>query len=356
MSFTTVTRLTSAMVAGGLLVELDPRRTAGRVGAGRPETPLDFAPGGRLLVGVHIRRDATTASVFDLGGARLSSTRVAHEPGSTAAEVVRRAVRAVAELIEGAGAGRVLGVGVSTGGRVDHDRRTVVESPLLGWDNVDLGAPFDALGLPVHVDTSVRCLALMDLWGRGGGSGDTSLTILVAGVVGAALIVDRRLLRGPGATGGEVEHFPVAGGPGERCRCGRIDCLGQVVSNRGLHARAAAAGVAPPDVAWNDLVAADSPAVAAMRQDRARWLGESTGALIELLNPATTTITGFLGDRADVDETLRVARERCRDLLGGPERSIVYRPIDQDVWDRASASLVLDDFLRRPTGYEPALR
>ncbi|WP_166658071.1 ROK family protein [Actinokineospora alba] len=359
LSFTTVTRMCASLIEIGVLAELEPRPSerTGPGRAGRPEIPLDFAAGGRLLVGVHIRPWSTTCTVFDLTAAELSHAEYVHPAGASPGELLAAGVAMTADVLSTVDISRTLGIGVSIGGLVDHDRRVSVESPMLGWREVDLGAAFDPLGLAVHVDSSVRCLALDQLWRRGSQVGDTSLTLFVSEIVGAAIIVDRRLRRGPGASAGNILHFPVHDGPGTVCSCGRRNCLSAVVSNPALYDQALAVGAAPPDTQWHTPVYKyqDNPVMAALRRRRAGWLGEAAGTLIELLNPDTTVIAGHLGTQDDIDHMFAVARSRCSTTLGARPTSVLHREAGADVWDRASVSLVLDDYLRHPARYEPAL-
>ncbi|MFG2675258.1 ROK family protein [Streptomyces sp. NPDC048445] len=359
ISFTTVTRLCTGLIESGVLAELDPRTSpvAGRRRAGRPETPLEFAQGGRLIASVHIRADSTTCAVVDLTGTEVTRGEFVHGEETDPHRLVARGAAMTRDVLSGLSAERVLGIGVAIGGVVDNQLRTVRDFPLRDWPELDLGAAWDPLGFPVLVDSSVRSLALMELWDREREIGDSSLTVMVAGVVDSAVIVDRRLRRGPGASAGNIRHFPVAGGPGEICSCGRRDCLSTLVSNRALHARAVRVGALPADVPWNAPVEGytDSPRMARLRRERAEWLGESLGALVEVINPDTTVIAGYLGTEDDVAHVLATAQRRCMATLGRDGGDIQYRPLPPSTWDRASASLVLDDFLRHPTRYESGL-
>lgn len=360
MSSTSITRLTALLVGAGVLVEHDPTHDPQKPGrAGRRETPLDFAPGGRLAVGVHLRGRATTCAVVDLTGAVLTSAEVAHEdltPEAVLAEAVALAGGLLAELP----AGRVLGIGVSLGGVVDRRRRLSLDFPVLGWHDVPIGPAFDSLGLPVHVESSVRALALAQLWRPTSRSDETALTVLVAGVVGAALVVDGQLLRGPGGAAANVRHLPVREGPGERCDCGRLDCLGHALGNRTLRARAVTAGLAPAGVLWSDDCEPvegpfDRVGLGRLRAERARWLGEAVGNLVEILDPDRVVVTGSVGSASDVRLCLEVARARCAGTMAGQHGGLSYTPVTPQDSVGAAATLVVDDYLRRPLNHEPAL-
>ncbi|ROR46390.1 ROK family protein [Kitasatospora cineracea] len=361
LSFTTVTRLAGNLVAAGILAELPPPARTGQAGraAGRPEIPLGFADRGRFVVGAHIHARRVTATVFDLAGAEAGSFEV----NCTSAQpetVVAAAVAATGLALGSVPAGQVLGIGLATGGTVDAETGRVVDSPQLGWRDVDLGTPFARFGVPVLIDNSVRCFALAPLWDAAAPAADSTLTVFVANVVGAALVVNRTLHRGPGASAGEIAHLPVPDGPGTPCPCGRTDCLGVVATNRALHARAVEAGLLAADTPWAEVLRDDLDGVPGeglrmLRQERARVLGEAVGFLQEFYNPELTVVAGYLGTPGDVDLCLAAVRARTARTSAGTRCRVEHRDAVGTSWDRASAALVLDDFLRRPTAYEAAL-
>ncbi|WP_344748429.1 ROK family protein [Kribbella aluminosa] len=352
------------MTESGLLTDEEPldNGTVARAGAGRPERPLTFSAGTRAVLGVHVRENATTVTAYDLRQRPLATARAAHR-GRSASAVLRGAARLTQHLIDVrlgrlAPSPQVLGVGLSVGGTVDFERGTLIESPQLGWHDVDLAGPFADFDVPVLIDSSVRALAVRQLWDADDPVGKTTVTIFVAGVVAAALIVDRRLLRGPGASAGDIRHLPVRDGLGLRCWCGRTDCLGVTASNRALYDHAVARGLLDPSVRWQSRVGegyVDTPALAALRRRRAGWLGEAIATTIELVDPDTTVIFGYLGTDDDVRNCLSIIDARCAATLDGRQGRVLHRDSPASIWDAASAALVLDDFLCRPTRYDRSL-
>lgn len=365
LSPVTVSRLTAMMVDSGLLAEVDPASLAAvgtRRAVGRPERPLGFRPAGRILLGTHIHGELTTVTAYDLSGDVLHSAEEWHGD-RTPGGIVQTAADLTAGVIKQVGVdhpdGVVVGVGVSVGGVVDVETGRVVESPHLGWHDVDLGSPFESLRVPVLIDSSVRAAAVRQLWDPTDPVGDNTLTVMVAGEVGSAIVIDRALHRGPGSLAGEIAHLPVRSGPGTPCPCGQIDCLGVVVTNVALHEQSIAAGLMDPSVEWRAMVGqgyTDTPELAALRRRRGTWLGEAVATLIELLNPDSTTILGYIGTPEDVEHCLDVIRERAAGTLQGRPQAVRHQLLMQsEMWDRVSAALVIDDLLHRPTRYEPSL-
>ncbi|MFJ8927353.1 ROK family protein [Streptomyces sp. NPDC102364] len=348
ISLTTMTRLTAALLEAGVLEELPTRTIAGR-GKGRPEIPLGIAPRGRLAVGVQIRGDRVTAAAYGLSGLRCAAAETPHH-GSSPEQAVASAIGLAKELIDKVGPERVAGVGVSTGGVVDFESGTLLSSPQLGWSDVPLREPLaQALGLRVVMDTSVRSLAVSRLWSDPTAP-DSMLVVFVAGIVTSALVLDRQLHRGRSATAGTVAHTPVADGPGQPCSCGAVDCLEVLASDRAVQRVAVREGWLPADSSWDDIYAGESQAardgLARLRRDRAELLGRSVGRIADFLDPQETIVAGRLGTAAEA--------RLCLDAVGA-NRPVRHWPVTDEDWDRGAASLLIDDYLTRPTCYEATL-
>ncbi|MBP2356090.1 hypothetical protein JOF29_007200 [Kribbella aluminosa] len=117
-------------------------------------------------------------------------------------------------------------------------------------------------------------------------------------------------------------------------------------------------GLLDPSVRWQSRVGegyVDTPALAALRRRRAGWLGEAIATTIELVDPDTTVIFGYLGTDDDVRNCLSIIDARCAATLDGRQGRVLHRDSPASIWDAASAALVLDDFLCRPTRYDRSL-
>lgn len=355
ISFTTITRLVSALLEAGVIEEL-PVRQNGRSMSGRPQIPLGIPSPGRIVIGTHIHAHSTTATAFTLAGAPIASMIVEHSV-TDSTQVLAASVTLTDELVSEMGRDNVVGIGVSTGGVVDFESGAVLSSPQLGWTDVALRTPFEeAIALPVVADSSVRALAMSQL--QRSRDGETSvLVVFTAGWVSAALIVDHQLHRGPGASAGTIAHLPVPGGPGTPCPCGSVDCLGVVVTDEAVLQQAISLNALPEGSQWADLYRAQAAnaQVDELIRRRAEQLGRAVAHLVEVMNPDLTIVAGPIGAPEDIDLCLGTATAACTRSLGNIPRMIRHWRVVANEWDRASAALVLDDYLRRPTHYEAAL-
>ncbi|XP_022091734.1 bifunctional UDP-N-acetylglucosamine 2-epimerase/N-acetylmannosamine kinase-like isoform X1 [Acanthaster planci] len=122
---------------------------------------------------------------------------------------------------------RVLGVGISTGGRVDPGGGVVKHSTkaLEGWSEIDLRTPISSmLHLPVWVDNDGNCAALgVRAFGCGKGVEDF-VTIATGTGIGGGIVLGGKLIHGTEFCAAELGHTKVSlGGP--TCQCGGTGCV-----------------------------------------------------------------------------------------------------------------------------------
>lgn len=356
ISSTTVTRLTAGLVRAGVLVEHPLVERTDPVRAGRPERPLGLASGTRFVAGVHIRPHQVSCSAFDLTGQQVFS-RASVPDGTSPDQVVPHVADAVLAVGAALGADALLGVAVSTGGEVDPERGVVVHSPQLGWREVDVRERLGDLGVRVLIDNSVRCLAIGQTWDGRTPTGASVLTAYLDNAVGSALVVDGRLHRGHRALAGGLDHQLVRPGWGVRCECGDLDCLAATVTNPALQREAVRRGLVSESARWlpGGRTADEGPTLVALRAERARMFGDAVGRLAGVVAPDLVVIAGLLGSDEDVAHCLNAVRSAAAFRRIDPDGQVIFRATTAGSWDRLTATVVLDDFVRHATGYLPSL-
>lgn len=227
----TVSDVVSDLLEAGLILELGVRPGTHM---GKPATLIGVNVAGGYAVCLDLSDDTVLrGALVDLAGTRVKTTQVDLD-GAVGQAAVDKTVALARRLVE-TSPGRVLGIGVGTPGVVDLDG-VVRRAPNLGWTNVHLRAEIEeALGHPTYVANDADTAALAeDTFGEG--SGDGLLLVEIGHGVGAGILVDGALLRGPDGTAGEIGHVNVlADGP--ECSCGRRGCLEALVSAPRLRAR-----------------------------------------------------------------------------------------------------------------------
>ncbi|XP_030050216.1 bifunctional UDP-N-acetylglucosamine 2-epimerase/N-acetylmannosamine kinase isoform X2 [Microcaecilia unicolor] len=135
---------------------------------------------------------------------------------------------------------RILGVGISTGGRVNPHEGIVLHATKLiqEWSCVNLRAPLsDALHLPVWVDNDGNCAALAERkYGKGKGVEDF-VTVITGTGIGGGIIHHHELIHGSSFCAAELGHIVVSL-DGPECMCGSRGCLEAYASGMALQREA----------------------------------------------------------------------------------------------------------------------
>jgi predicted NBD/HSP70 family sugar kinase len=286
-----VSTLVDELIRSGLLDELGPERP-GRVG--RPGSALAVSRSGPAGIGAEVGVDHLAVCAVDLRGeVRARAVRQSGNRGRAPEPVLRELlalVRQVSDEARLAGL-RPAGLAVAVPGLVARDTRTVVRAPNLDWHDVDLGTLLPD-GLPLTVDNEANFGALAELW-LGDEVPQDFLHVSAEIGIGAALVVDGRLLRGTRGFAGELGHVPVRP-DGPECPCGGRGCLEQYA---GEEAVLRAAGVEP----GADRVGLLTERAAQGDEDVRRALNSAGSALgialtgaVNLLDPRSVVLGGAL--------------------------------------------------------------
>ena len=216
-----VSKITARLRQDGLAAEAGRRASTG----GKPRTVLRLVPEAGHAVGVHLDRDETRAVLVDLDGTVVARRGAPLDLGA-GADAVLAGVAGVVEPLraEAAGGRRApLGVGVALPGPLDH-RRGVLHrvTGFPEWDGFPLRAALaERLGVPVVVDKDTNAAALRLAVGGVGGS----FAYLHLGTgLGAGLVIEGSVHRGPRTGAGEFGH-QVLQLDGPPCGCGNRGCV-----------------------------------------------------------------------------------------------------------------------------------
>lgn len=233
---TGLTRVTASDVIAELinlkLVDEVGQRSGSRVG--KPATLITVNYNARSIVCLELSNEDTfRGALLNLKGEILerAEIRVENATGKNAvAKVVELAEKLIAQS-----AYPVIGIGVGTPGVVDpYGNVEIVAS--FGWENFNLAQELTArTNLPAYVANDSDTAALAECTF---GSGDVSglLLIQIDGGIGAGILCDEFLLRGPRGTSGEIGHVPLHG-TDALCTCGKRGCLESAVSAPAIRQR-----------------------------------------------------------------------------------------------------------------------
>lgn len=226
LSRPTVAKLVDELVAEGLIrgVGLGHSTSSGGKRPGLVELNADAAAVLAVAVGV----ETVEVGVTDLSGKILLRRQVPTGAAAGPAAVVERTCALAREVLgehTRSGGVPVLGAGVGAPGIVHPATGVVAFSPNLpGWREVPLGQSLSrATGLHVTVDNECRTQTLGEVW-FGNGENVANLVGLETGVgIGAGVVLDGQIYRGPDDAAGEIGHTTVD--PlGAQCHCGNMGC------------------------------------------------------------------------------------------------------------------------------------
>ncbi|WJV51097.1 ROK family transcriptional regulator [Streptomyces flavofungini] len=286
-----VSTLVDELIRAGLLEELGPERP-GRVG--RPGSALAVSAQGPAGIGADVGVDHLAVCAVDLrGDVRARAVRRVDNRGRAPQPVLADLASLVREVIRTAEQEglRPAGLAVAVPGLVARDTRTVVRAPNLDWHDTDIGALLPT-ELPLSVDNEANFGALAELW-LGATAPADFLHVSAEIGIGAALVVEGRLLRGSRGFAGELGHVPVWP-EGPTCACGGRGCLEQYAGEEALlRAAGLASGADRMEALAERAHTGDMKARAALR-DAGAALGIALTGAVNLLDPRAVVLGGAL--------------------------------------------------------------
>lgn len=313
----------------------------GRVG--RPSTVLSLSDSGPAGLGLEVGVEHVGACVVDLGHdvrirIRVPAPNRGRDPRAALGRLAEVAARAL-EDAEALGLEPV-GVAVAVPGLVGHAKPVdrvpalrrpagsvrsgsarfdsspldpvqsepapadmVVHAPNLGWHDVRLAEelrnliPAALRTLPIEVENEANLGALAEL--RRGEVGRDFVHVSAEAGIGAALVVDGRLLRGRRGFAGELGHMPVYP-DGLACPCGSHGCLEQYAGEEAVLRNCGLQDAAGDRVALLAGHARGGDADVRRALDAAgRALGIALSGAVNLADPETVVLGGAYADLAE---------------------------------------------------------
>ena len=270
-------------------------------------------------------RNPDPVLALDFGGTKLAMAVVDFIQGEIFAQVVsptpaNQGAEASLEAIITAGKEalsnstvsqrKIRAVGISFGGPVSQDRRTVLRSMhVADWEFFDLPARIESIfDCPAFLDNDANAAALGE-WQFGAGRGFSDLAyIQVSTGVGAGLILNNQVYRGLGLAG-EFGHLTVLE-HGPACTCGKYGCLeslcsGWAIAREGRALLASGTksdldnlcGGKPENLTAEIVLQAcqtGDPAACALVEQAFRYLAIGIANLIKLVDPQSVVLGGGL--------------------------------------------------------------
>jgi len=271
---------------------------------GRRASSVALSGDAGIVVGVDFGHSHLRVAVGNLAHQVLAEQSEPIDVDASASEGFDRAEQLVARLVESTGVSpdKVLGVGLGVPGPIDVETGALGSTAILpGWSGINPRQELSGrLGVPVQVDNDANLGALGELvWGGGRGVKDLAY-IKVASGVGAGLVIDGRIYRGPGGTAGEIGHITLDES-GPVCRCGNRGCLETFTAARyvlellrGSHGD----GLTVPRMV--QLAREGDPGCRRVIGDVGRHIGMGVASLCNILNPSRIVLGGDLAEAGEL--------------------------------------------------------
>ncbi|MFF4215708.1 transcriptional regulator [Streptosporangium nondiastaticum] len=298
LSAATVSNIVRELKEGGT-VEVTPTSSGGR-----RARSVSLSGDAGVVVGVDFGHTHLRVAVGNLAQRVLAEDAEPLDVDASAAQGLDRAEQLVRRLIDDAGIdpGKIIGVGLGVPGPIDVETGTLGSTAILpGWAGTNPRDELAArLSVPVHVDNDANLGALGELvWGAGRGAADLAY-IKVASGVGAGLVINGQIYRGPGGTAGEIGHITLDES-GPVCRCGNRGCLETFTAARYVLPLLHSAHGSDLTVArMVQLAREGDPGCRRVISDVGRHIGSGVANLCNLLNPRRVVLGGDLAPSGEL--------------------------------------------------------
>jgi glucokinase len=258
------------------------------------------------VVGVDLGGTKTALGLISPVDAVVGSRRILTLADEGPTQIVERIAACVDELKTAIPAGESIGaLGICCPGPIDHTTGTLINpTNLPKFYNTPLRQMLsERLNMPVVLEHDAKAAALGEMY-YGAGRGESCMVYIVVGTgVGAAIIIDRQLVRGQKNFAGEIGHVSLDRN-GDLCACGTRGCFETFIAGPWLERRyARRKGSNMPGVAGDQISAlalqGDLDAAQVMR-DAGEALGLAVASLAMILDIELFIIGGSVAKAGDV--------------------------------------------------------
>lgn len=280
LSKNTVSLIIDDFIAAGVVEERGP---VAAVAAGRRKIEIALRPERRKTAGIMVVRQRIHVRVCNYFAEVLeekSWQTDTSDPQSVLAEL-----GACCQQLAAAHP-TLLGIGIGFPGIVDPQRGWMHLSSHLGWQDVDLRTPLQAMvNLPLIIMNHVKAAALLSVQQLKLDTSRSCFYLRVAEGTGGALVQNGEVFTGSSWTAGEAGHLTVLEN-GPRCTCGRQGCLEVLISQPVIQREFEHLA---PGLSWQEREQAPEVLDPLMAQ-AGSWLGGALGQIMLLLNPASIVV------------------------------------------------------------------
>ena len=334
LAASTASRAVRALIDDGLVLEGRENPYEGPVRPGRRVRPLSLDPEGGQVIGITVAPTVQIVALADIARNVIESAEFNFEPVGDADGLVQLLAEECRRMI---GAhlpdrGRLLGGLVMVTGDVDREMGSIRRASYLGWDSFPMRARFsELLNLPILVRPLTPTIGRAETL-FGAARGRRNVLVMLCGIaVGAALLVEDRVVGEGGFPVGEIGKMTVTGADG---RAAELDELaGGIGILRRLLGERPPMPLSHMDLDLHDAIERDrtgDPRVAALMADAGLEVGRLVALHGRMVRPELVLIAGplamspsYMGAIRDaLSEGLEPPMEVSASRVLGPEGGI----------------------------------
>jgi len=288
-----VTAIVRELMKLGLVQEVGIGQSSG----GRPPIMLVFNPSAQFVLAASLEGDRVRAALADLSGAIFAEREGEARPGDPAGSLIHFLHDLIKEAREHPA--RLAAIGVGVPGITHRTQGTVSHAPALGWwQAVPLRDVLQQhFEVPVAVENDVNLMLLGEHF-QGAGQGTSNLALMHVGDgIGAGIMIDGGLFRGPSDAAGEVGYLPL--GPSTSRSPADFGLFERHYSVRGLQDRMLQAGFPAgaeladhPVATLRSLAHMQIPWAQALYEDALCQWSYALTAIVCILNPERVLLAG----------------------------------------------------------------
>ena len=281
------------------------------------------------VIGLRLTRQFFRVGLFNTAGTQVDHRQYAIPEGQKADEVMRRMIKAIADMRAAHSSCPVMSAGISVPGPY-YPRlgKIMAVTEFQGWENICIRDEFEkALDIPVILEHDANVGVLAEWWGLSLEKQNSVMVYLAVGQgVGAGIVENGKIFKGAYGTAGEIGHISM-NALGERCACNNRGCLTGYASTIGFRRRVAqeiqtgTPSSLQPGFSFEELVqavkAGDPASMKVFKEDLIRYLGTMLVNLIWTYSPDEIVIGDEMAALGDVliDALKQFVREHTMSYL-----------------------------------------
>jgi len=276
------------------------------------------------VIGIRITKRRFLVALHDIGGRVYLEKEYALDYEKGGLSAFNEIKTAVVDVIKSKkNNGRVVAIGLAIPGPyLRHEGRVAFMSEFPGWEDIYIGKKLeDEFGIPAFVEHDAHAAAFAEWTNLKHPDKGTLLYINAGYGVGMGVIIDGKTYYGALGIAGEIGHMSINFN-GKKCICGNRGCLEHYCSMVEIEAKLekwAASNTVDsksPNFSFDDIrnaILAGEKYPLQLIEESAEYLGFALANIINMYNPDTIVIDGYLAKISD--RFIEVARETVGNLV-----------------------------------------